>query len=302
MPISPKDLVKRLELISEHEGVAYGRVHLLFDEEEKYGQAILQYKGYLALSDSFKSFFLETIESFNTECRPKVKTPLSEFYTLFVSRLAHSFQSLCGAERVAIRGYPYHGYTLLRNVFDNLVLSSAALQKITDFYSIEGIDPKKSFDPNAVRKLRKVTEFSVRDKMTGNQSGLTKQTLDELAQWDALFDYETHGALLSLTHAQGWLEGAEPLPVLPKFVDSAFAMFMNRFAEVGWMAHRLIPLVQPPGVPLPDGWKEKWRIIDESFEITVDSLTKQLGNNIGAAIVEFVKAKFPFSDQSQFPL
>ena len=302
MPISPEEFVKRLELISQYEGVSYGRVHLLFDKEEKHSQEIYQYKGYLALSDSFKAFFLETIESFNTECRPKVKTPLSEFYALFVPRLAHSFQSLCGAERVAILGYPYHGYTLLRNVFDNLVLTSAALQKITDFYSIDGIDPRKPFDPNAVRKLRKATEFSVREKMTGIKSGLTKQTLDELAQWDALFDYETHGARLSLTHAQGWLKGTEPLPVLPKFEESAFAIFMNRFEEVGWMTHRLIPLVQPPDIPLTDAWKEKWRIIDESFEITVFSLTKQLGKNVGAAIVEFVKAKFPFNDQSQFPL
>ncbi|MGI9047615.1 MAG: hypothetical protein ACR2FI_12705, partial [Burkholderiales bacterium] len=106
----------------------------------------------------------------------------------------------------------------------------------------------------------------------------------------------------SLTHAQGWMKGTEPLPVLPNFTDSAFAIFMNRFSEVGWMTHRLVPLVQPPGIPLPDRWKEKWRMLDESFEITVESLTKQLGKNIGAAIVEFVKAKFPFNDQSQFTL
>ncbi|MBA2350917.1 MAG: hypothetical protein H0V78_03740 [Burkholderiales bacterium] len=150
---------------------------MLFDEEEKYGQAILQYKGYLALSDAFKCFFLESVELLNTECRPKVKTPLSEFYPLFVPRLAHSFQSLCGAERVAIRGYPYHGYALLRNLFDNLVLTSAALQKITDFYSIEGIHPAKPFDPNAFRKLRKATEFAVRQKMTGDQSGRLNKRL-----------------------------------------------------------------------------------------------------------------------------
>lgn len=82
----------------------------------------------------------------------------------------------------------------------------------------------------------------------------------------------------------------------------AFAMFMNRFCEVSWMAHRLIPLVQPPDIPLPDAWKEKWRLIDESFEQSVDSLTKQLGKDIGAAIVELVKAKFPFHSQSAFPL
>lgn len=300
--MSPEDFVKRLDAISEHDGVPYGRAHLLFDEEEKHGQAVLQYKGYLAVSDAFKCFFLETVEFVNIECRPKIKTPLSEFYALFVPRLSHSFQSLCGAERVAIRGYPYHGYTLLRNVFDNLVLTSSALQKFADFYSIEGVEPGKPVDPDAVRKLRKSTEFAVRRKMTGDQSGLSQQTLAELAMWDAFFDYETHGARLSLTQAMGWMKKTAPLPVLPKFDESAFAMFMNRFCEVGWMTHRLIPAVQPLGIPLPDGWKEKWRVIDESFEISVESLTKQLGKTIGGAIVEFVKAKFPFNEHSAFPL
>lgn len=302
MAIRPEDFIKRLDAISEHDGVPYGRAHLLFDEEEKHGQAVLQYKGYLALSDAFKCFFLETVEGVNVECRPKIKAPLSEFYALFVPRLSHGFQSLCGAERVAIRGYPYHGYTLIRNVFDNIVLTSAALQKFVDFYSIEGVEPGKPVDPDAVRKLRKSTEFAARRKMTGDQSGLSQQTLAELTKWDALFDYETHGARLSLTQAMGWMKKTAPLPVLPKFDESAFAMFMNRFCEVGWMVHRLVPAVQPPGIPLSNGWKEKWRVIDESFEISVESLTKQLGKNIGAAIVEFVKAKFPFNEQSSFPI
>lgn len=302
MAMNPEDFVKRLDAISEHDGVPYGRAHLLFDEEEKHGEAILQYKGYLALSDAFKCFFLETVELINIECRPKIKTPLSEFYALFVPRLSHSFQSLCGAERVAIRGYPYHGYTLLRNVFDNLVLTSAALQKYAGFYSIEGVEPGKSVDPDAVRKLRKSTEFAVRRRMTGDQSGLSLDTIAELGKWDALFDYETHGARLSLTQAMEWIRKIAPLSVLPKFDESAFAMFMNRFCEVGWMTHRLVPAVQPPGVPLSDEWGGKWRVIDESFEISVEALTQQLGKRIGAAIVEFVKVKFPFNEHSAFPL
>lgn len=299
--MSPEDFVKRLADISQHEGVPYRRAYLVFEEEEKHAQAILQFKGHLALSDAFKCFFLETVELINVECRPKIKAPLSEFYAFLVPRVSHSFKSLCAAERVAIRGYPYHGYTLLRNVFDDLVLTSAALQKITDFYSIEGVEPGKPVDPAAVRKLRKATEFAVRRKMTGDQSGLSQQALSDLALWDALFDYETHGARLSLTQAVDWMKKAAPLPVLPRFDESAFAMFMNRFGEVAWMTHRLIPTLQP-GVPLPDGWKQKWRIVDESFEISVESLTKQLGKTIGAAIVEFVKAKFPFNEQTLFPL
>ena len=213
MALSPEEFVKRLDVISENDGVPYGRAHLLFDEEEKHQKAILKYKGYLALSDAFKCFFLETVELVNIVCRPKITAPLSEFYALFVPRLAHNFQSLCGAERVAICGYPYHAYTLLRNTFDNLVLTSAALQKITDFYSVEGVVPGKPFDVAAVKKLRKGTEFEVRRKMTGSDSGLTQETKDELAKWDDLFDYEVHGARLSLASAQGWMKGKEALPI-----------------------------------------------------------------------------------------
>lgn len=302
MTLSPDDFVKRLDAVSKCDGISYGRVHLLFDEEQKHQQTILQYKGYLALSDAFKCFFLETIELINTVCRPKVTAPLSEFYPIFVPRLAHSFQSLCGAERVAICGYPYHAYTLLRNTFDNVALTSAALQKVTDFYSIEGVTPSKTLDIAAVKRLRKNTEYNVRRIMTGNQSGLTQETQDELANWDNLFDFEVHGARLSFAATQGWMKGTEPLPVLPRFEEMQFAMFMNRYCEVGWMVHRLTPALQPPGVPLPEAWMNKWRILDDSFEVTVNSLTQQLGKEIGAAIVELVKAKFPFNEKSAFPL
>ena len=239
--MNPDEFVKRLDAISEHDGTPYGRVHAVFDAETTHAKAVLQYRGYLSLSDAFKCFFLETVELVNVECRPKIAAPLSEFYPLFVPRLAHSFLSLCGAERIAICGYPYHGYTLLRNVFDNLLLTSAALQRITDFYSIEGVVPNTTFDPGAVKRRRKSTEYAVRRQMVGEQSNLTPQTLGELAKWDALFDFETHGARLSMTQAMEWMKGKAPLPILPRFDELAFAMFMNRYCEVAWMTHRLIP-------------------------------------------------------------
>ena len=79
-------------------------------------------------------------------------------------------------------------------------------------------------------------------------------------------------------------------------------MYMNRFCEVSWMFHRLTPLLQTPGVLLSDMWVEKWNVIDQSFEQTVESLTKQLGKGIGIAIAELVKTKFPFTGRSVFPL
>jgi hypothetical protein len=61
MALSSEEFVKRLDAISESDDVPYGRAHLLFDEEQKHQQAILQYKGYLALSNASKCFFLETV-------------------------------------------------------------------------------------------------------------------------------------------------------------------------------------------------------------------------------------------------
>jgi hypothetical protein len=302
MSIPIEEFEKRLHSISEHNGVPYGRARMLFENEDKHSQACLQYKDYLALSGAFKCLFLETVGLINNECLPKVTTPFSEFYASFVPRLAHSFKSLCGSEMLAIKGYPYHAYTLLRNTFDNLVLTSAALQGITDFYRIEGLEKGKKFDLKSLNKLRKKTEFEVRQKMTGARSGLNQTTLDELEKWDEAFDYEVHGARFSLSDSLLWMKGQEPLPVLPTFQERAFAMFMTRYCEVAWLVHRLLPLIQHSGAPLGYSWKEKWRIIDESFETMVNSLTNKFGKKIGTAFDDFVKQKFAFNEKSVFPL
>jgi hypothetical protein len=300
--MTPEEFQKRLDAIFTYKGVAYGHVELLLEEEEKHSKAVLQFQGYLSLSAGLKCVFLEAVELFNTQCRPKITRAMSEFYGIYVARLAHGFQSLCGAERSAIRGYPLLAYTSLRNIFDNVVLSSAAMQKFTDFYAIEGIEPGKPFDPDEARKLRKKTESAVRRLVTGQQSGLSLTTIEELSKWDALFDYETHGARLSLASAMEWIKGRGPLSVLPQFDARDFGIFLNRYCEIAWMAHRLLPLIQAVEAPLPEKWKQKWRVVDDSFRITVEALTDQSGKKIGAAMVEFVNSKFPFGADSAFPL
>lgn len=283
-----------------YEGKPYARVQLLFDREAFYGQQVLQFKGYLALSDAFKSFFLETIELLNVHIRPQVKQALSEYYGLFLARLAQSFQGLCGAERAAFHGYPYLGYSALRNIFDNTALTSGAMQKLTDFYAIEGVVPGEPFNPTEALKLRKATEFSVREQLTGAKSGLPQETIALLRVWDTLFDAETHGSRLSLADTTAWLKGDAGLPVVPRYEESALSMFMNRFSEVAWMTHRLIPLIQPGEVMFPVNWAEKWKVLDDSFRIAVVSLTEQLGKPIGAVMATFVEAKLPFNTQSTF--
>ena len=171
MGISPEEFVKRLHDISESDSRPYGRLRLIAEEEQKYNFKVLQYEGHFALSNAFKCFFLETVELVGSHCRPRVTAPVPEFYGFFVPRMVHAFHSLCGTERVAISGYPLLAYTVLRNVFDNLILASASLQEFADFYRVEGIERGKPLDIKAIKTLRKRTEHDVRLKMMGKERG-----------------------------------------------------------------------------------------------------------------------------------
>ncbi len=300
--MEPSEMQQRLDAISDDNGTAYGRVHGLFDAEEAYGQQVARYKGYLALSDAFKSFFLETTETFNRHIRPQVNAPLSEFHAMFFPRLVYAWQSLCGFERLALHGYPLQAYAGIRNIFDSVQSLSAAMQGFVDMYATEGVVAGQAFDLKQVKKLRRQTEQEVSLRMSGAKSGLSKSTVDELAVWDELFNFEVHGGRLSYAASVGFMKGQAPLHVVPAFREQDFAMFMNRYCEISWMTHRLIPLVQPPAISFDPKWKEKWKVIDESFGIVCASLTKENGKAIGAAIVEYVNAKFPFNADSAFPL
>jgi hypothetical protein len=291
-----------LDSLFEHQGRPYGRAYHLFDAEEAYAQEILRFKGYLALSDALKCFFSETVEAFNTLVRPSAEKPLSQYYSFLVPRLVRNYAALCGAERVAVKGYPFQGYTLLRNVFDSALHTSAALQHVVSFFTLEGLEVDKPFDKSKAKKLRKQAEFEANRRMTGSESGLPAAVIAELKVWDDLFDYETHGGRLSATLAMDWMKGTGPLHLLPRYDEQAWVLYMNRYTEIGWMLLRLLPNLQPPDYPFGSGWDYKWRVLDQSFAECVSGLSEHLGKPIGDALVALVESKFPFSEKSRFPL
>lgn len=298
--LSPKQFVEALEEVARDRGVAFGRLEGLRIAEADHRLTLEAYRGYTALAAAAQCFTLETVEQVNTHVRPSVQTPLSEFYPQLIERLAHYFRTLRAADLSAQRGYAMHGYTQLRNLFDNAVLTAAAAKGLTNFYKLDGIDTGIPFDPTSFRKNRRNEERNIRALMTGDLSGLSDTTRSELKRWDVLFDDETHGGVLSRTQALDWLKGVAPLPLVPVFHRDTVAMFMNRYCEIAWMVHRLLPLVQPKHVPLPDGWKAKWTTLDGCFRQAVAALTSELGRPIGNSILELVQVKFPFDANSTF--
>ncbi|HTW39042.1 MAG TPA: hypothetical protein VMD49_10780 [Steroidobacteraceae bacterium] len=297
---TPAEFVNRLTSAFEERGRPFALLRLLQEAEAEHSDHALPYKGYWAISNALKCLFLETTALVN-DYRSKPGVLMPEYYALFVPKLVHNFSTICAAEHAAALGYPMQGFTLLRNVFDQSVLTSAAAQGMVGFYSLEGVMPGTPLDPRQAKRLKKQTEFEVRRKFTGDDCGLSAETRAELDVLDALYDYETHGGQVSLADAMPWMNGQEGLRVVPEFKERRMAAFFNRANECQWMLHRLLPFTQAVNSPFPETWGSKWRLLDESFHYIVRSLTDQLGKRIGAAIVEFVEAKFPFSEKSGFP-
>jgi hypothetical protein len=181
--------LERLAAISDHQGAAYGRLRAIKRASSLYERQVSEkLGGYEALADTFKCFLLETFEVSNrlgltlTAC-------VSEFYTWFVPRLVGHFDKLCAAENAARGGYPLAGYEIVRNSFDGIILTSAALQHLEHWLRLTGLDPDtttKPLDMKSVKKLKKAAEQKVQDKMTGPNSGLTATTIEQLKKWGDL--------------------------------------------------------------------------------------------------------------------
>lgn len=182
------------------------------------------------------------------------------------------------------------------------MLMSAVMQNLTTIEAIEGI--ANGFDSNKFKWERIKEEKRIFNLFHGAGSGLTDDTISELAKWDGLFDMEVHGSRLSKTETMSWLKQNNSLPFVPRYNELALSMFMNRINEISWMLLllRILPSLQPGPLSFGDGWAKKWTVLDESFKAAVESLGTELGKKIAPAIIELVETKFPFKPEYRFPI
>lgn len=299
----PADFVQRLLALSTYQGRPYGRLQALTD-------GVAQYRddaGHCHATNAFKCFFFETIEESN---RARLAGQGHQAHGWFILRMRNDFETICAAEVAARSGYPFHGMTLLRNAFDNLALTSAALQQFVPWLGVEGIDPDvmkpgQPLDMPSIKKRRKAIEHSARRQMTGEESRLSAETQHVLSDIDAVFDLETHGSRLSQGTALDWMHGRQPLSAVPQYSTESFSYYLCRHYEVSWIAHRLLPCFFPDPAhsraePSAE-WQYKWTYIDQVLHGIAATLVSRSGCPVGQAMAEFVLRKVPFSSTSRFP-
>lgn len=291
---------KRLEDRFTVNGVVGDNLLDIFEQERICGEYFAtKFHGQCVLIDSFQSFYIETIKKSFDWVEANGWPKECEYYPPLLIYYITTFRSFRASENLLIKGYPLDGYALLRDLKDRCIFLAGIAHNITTFPALFGIQSIKSNTVEEWRKIkksRKKEEQRVLNMMIRKDSGLPDNIVKELEIWEQLFHEEVHGSKFSFfTEMGNWVVKKEPLSIGPLPREDSMAMYMNRSCEVGWLLVRLLPYLQPEKNAFGDMWREKQRILDDSFLYMQQGLSK-LGKKIGDAFIIFVDEKFNFRD------
>jgi hypothetical protein len=135
--MKPAEFVTRLKAIQFENDL-----RLLESAENSFRTSMAAYKGYDALATAFTRFFLDTISVYNRDIVPAVTEAVSAEHNQLIEKLVRAFVTLRAARITAHSGYPLQGFTLLRNIYDDCVLASAAMQGLTNLGAPQGLCAK----------------------------------------------------------------------------------------------------------------------------------------------------------------
>ena len=294
---------KRLEDNFTEGGIVGGPklVSLLSSENTFCAHISDKYHGYVVLADSFFSFYIETLETAESQARKKGAEADPDYFGILID-YASAFRTFRAAERLLVSGYPLSGYALLRDLKDFALLISGLISGKTTYRKLWGFEdlpeePQNREERKAVmekaKKNRKRKEWRVFEAVVGKKSGLEESHMLKLERWSEMFHLEVHGRRLSSVAGLEWIKGERTLPIYPSIEELDIAMYLNRSHEISWLLLRTFLFLQMEASGFGSRWAEKWRILDDSFLIEHQAREK-MGKEIASAIIGLVQEKFDY--------
>ena len=297
---------RRLEKYFMVGGVTGNSLIPVLTMESDFGRyVVVRFHGQFVLMDSFFEFFIDTIDKAVKLARLKKLPSEYSTYPLVLHYYITIFRSFRAAENLLKCGYPLDGYALLRDLKDRAIFVGALAHGKTSFQKLLGVLEEQSVTPitdeeyRRITKRRKGEECRVLNEMIRKNSGLPADVRKELQIWENLFHEEVHGSKLTFSIDIGWLQGTQALSLGPVPNDKSVAVYINRASEIGWLYLRTFPFLQLEPNAFGKEWREKWVVLDDSFRIMIQSLTK-LGKKIGEVFPALVNAKFTFPEDLHY--
>lgn len=291
---------RRLEENFTVDGLVGGNLCEIIRNEKECGVFFAEtFHGQSVLIDSFQSFYVETIRSaerwINENGWPKDSPNYAPVYLYYKT----NFKSFRACENLLLKGYPLDGYALLRDLKDRAIFLGAIAKNATTLPRIYGYETMKEASDEEWKRSRKEREQEQRrvlSKMIRQNSGLPENTLFLLQKWEQFFNVEVHGSTLTfMSEFADLIKGKDPFSIGPTPKKEPMTMYMNRVSEIGWLFTRLLPFLQPVKMAFGESWATRQKILDDSFRIMVEGLSK-LGKDIADAFIYFVDSNFCFCD------
>jgi hypothetical protein len=287
----------RLEKNFKVGNVTGGYLVKVLNQEEAFRNYVLQkFYGHVVLMDCFYSFFIETVNIAVRLAKMKGIPSNCSHYPILLMYYITIFRSFRAAENLLLKGYPFDGFALLRDLKDRAMIIGALIHGKTSFIKLNGVKPGEQVTEENFPRIKKEIEKEERhvlNEMVRNKSGLPIEIQKEIKNWESLFNAEVHGSRLTFAQDLDWLLGKKPLSLGPVPNEKGPAMYMNRASEIGWFIVRTFPFLQLEPGSFGREWEQRLSILDDSFRIMVEALGKS-GKKIGGAILILAEKKFSF--------
>ena len=286
--------LERLENTFLHNGCVGGNLCEVLKQEEACGVYFgKNFHVQSVLIDSFQHFFIGTLRNSREWIVKRILPPnCPNYQSIYIYYLA-MFRRFRACEILLCNGYPLDGFALLRGLKDLAIALSGIAHNLTTIAKIFAAEGVTDRDFKQAPKERKKEDQRVYGMIIGKKSGLPKEIKDELSEWQDMFHQEVHGSRFSQSiDLSSWYGGqGEPSigATFPKPRDIAWANYMKRAVEVGWLVLRLLPYLQPVVNAFGEDWQREYGILDDSFRFVEKELSKDSGIK---AFGKFVDAKF----------
>lgn len=283
------------------DGLVGGNLRMVGSAEDRMKAWVAEnLPGQNLLLESFMGFFLETLSMTDRNIVENGWPKHCPNYPIAFVYFCNLFRRFRACELLFESGYPLDAYSLIRDVKDRAFLIAAVAHNWCTFSKGMGAIAQPTSDPEYEKKstrTRKEVEQENSNRLIGKASGLATDVQEDMKRWDSFFNFEVHGGALSFTREMYELVTDRRKPEIgPTSKFDAYAMYMNRSAEIAWLVVRLLPFLQRIEGDFGQGWQRKRLILDDSLRYMVQQLGN-LGKRIGDSFIAMVDTNFTFRQQ-----
>lgn len=261
-------------------------------EMEVLSKIILNLKGFLIIMDAFLDFLMETFEI--TSVSKKVEW--NKNGPLFFCIQLISFWRLRASYIIFGKGYYVEGVSLLRGIYENVLLVVSLKQGIIGIDEVFGklkIEESKDLTREKIEKIIRdninATDSKIKEYFFGPKSDISSEAKILLKSFERSLHNAVHKSKVNFFHYYSdWISGKKGLPIFPHYNETLASMYTNMCTWTSWMLLKILPLFLTSKESFEVEWHNKFKVLDESFLEMIENFPKPMGK----AVIELVNKKF----------